>query len=109
MELHGEVALITGACSGIGQGIAKVLAAKGVKVGLAARRTQRLQETANEIREAGGEVLVLQMDVADKASVIQAVEKLITQYGRIDILVNNAGLMPASDIDTLKTMNGKLW
>lgn len=103
MELHGKVALVTGASSGIGQGIAKALAAKGVKVGLAARRTQQLQETANEIRKSGGEALVLQMDVVDKASVMQGVEKLTTQYGGIDILVNNAGLMPASDIDTFKT------
>lgn len=102
MELNGKVALITGASSGIGKGVAIAFAAKGVKVCLAARRTKVLEAIANEIQQAGGEALVVEMDVADKTSVAAGVKQLIDQYGGIDILVNNAGIMPTADIDTFK-------
>src|SRR5688572_29496733 len=103
MNLNGKIALVTGASSGIGAATALKLAAKGVKVGLAARRIDRLQELVSQIKANGGEAVAIQMDVVDPASVQAGVDELITAYGTIDILFNNAGLMPISDIETLKT------
>jgi len=103
MNINGKVALITGASSGIGAATALKLAAAGVKVGIAARRTDRLEALKTEITEKGGEALVIAMDVVDPASVETGVKKLVDAYGSIDILFNNAGLMPLSDVDQLKT------
>lgn len=103
MSLQGKVALITGASSGIGAATALKLAANGAKVGLAARRTERLAALVAEIEKAGGQGIALEMDVVDSASVASGVAKLTEAFGSIDILFNNAGLMPLSDIDALKT------
>lgn len=103
MSIQGKVALITGASSGIGAATALKLAANGAKVGLAARRTERLAELVSEIRKAGGEAVALEMDVVDNGSVTSGVARLAEVFGSIDILFNNAGLMPLSDIDALKT------
>lgn len=104
MELEGKVALVTGASSGIGAATARKLAGKGVKVGLAARRAERLKELQDEIRAAGGEATVIEMDVTDEGSVTSGVTKLLRAYDdRIDVLFNNAGLMPISDVESLKT------
>lgn len=102
MNIQSKVALITGASSGIGAGVAKLLAANGVKVGLAARREDKLKAVLKEIRQAGGEGLVVEMDVVDPAAVKKGVEAVVKAYGTIDILVNNAGLMPLSDVESLK-------
>jgi NADP-dependent 3-hydroxy acid dehydrogenase YdfG len=98
-----KVALVTGASSGIGEATAKKLAGAGVKIGIAARRAERLHALKAEIEQLGGQALVLEMDVADKASVEAGVKKLIEAYGGIDIAFNNAGLMPLSNIDEFKT------
>jgi len=102
MELNGKTAIVTGASSGIGAATAKKLAAHGVKVGLAARRLDRLQALVSEIEAAGGKAIALEMDVTDQASVSAGVATLHKTYGRIDIAFNNAGLMPISDIASLK-------
>ena len=102
MELNGKVALVTGASSGIGAATALKLAANGVKVGLAARRLDKLRALASQIRDAGGQATPLEMDVVEPASVNAGVDRLVAAYGGIDILFNNAGLMPASDVETLK-------
>ncbi|MCC5090466.1 SDR family oxidoreductase [Xanthomonas campestris] len=103
MNLKDKVALVTGASSGIGAATALKLAANGAKVGLAARRTDRLQSLADQITSAGGQALVIEMDVVDPASVQAGATQLADAYGGIDILFNNAGLMPISDIESLKT------
>lgn len=103
MSLQGKVALITGASSGIGAATALKLAANGAKVGLAARRTERLAALVAEIEKTGGQGIALEMDVVDSASVASGVARLADAFGTIDILFNNAGLMPLSDIDALKT------
>lgn len=90
--LRGQTALVTGASSGLGVEFAKVLAAHGAKVVLAARRIDLLEAVAEKITASGGEALPLAFDVADTASfapMIDAVEKL---FGRVSILVNNAGI-----------------
>ena len=102
MDLKSKVALVTGASSGIGAGAAKLLAANGVKVGLAARRDDRLKDILNDIEVAGGEGMVIEMDVTDANSVNKGVKALADAYGTIDILINNAGIMPLSDIENLK-------
>lgn len=102
MQLKGKVALVTGASSGIGEATAVALAAKGIKVGLAARRTDKLEQILSGITARDGEGLVLTMDVADRASVVAGVELLVKTYGKIDILINNAGVMYLSDVDALK-------
>lgn len=102
-NIDGKVALITGASSGIGAATALKLAGAGVKVGIAARRTDRLEALKAEIAKKGGEALTIEMNVVDPASVEAGVKKLIDAYGSIDILFNNAGLMPLSDVDQLKT------
>jgi NADP-dependent 3-hydroxy acid dehydrogenase YdfG len=102
-NITGKVALVTGASSGIGAATALRLAAAGAKVGLAARRSEKLESIKREISAAGGEALVIEMDVVDPASVEAGVQKLIDAFGSIDIVVNNAGLMPLSDLDQLKT------
>lgn len=103
MKLQSKVALITGASSGIGAATAKVLAANGVIVGLAARRKDKLVQLKNEIEEAGGTAMVLEMDVTDNNAVMSGVQTLIDTYGTVDILVNNAGIMPLSDVESFKT------
>ena len=102
MELNDKVALITGASSGIGAATALKLAAQGVKVGLAARRIDKLQALEAQIKAAGGQATSIKMDVVDLASVQAGAEQLVGTYGGIDILFNNAGLMPISDVETLK-------
>ena len=102
MELKGKVALITGASSGIGAATVLKLAAQGVKVGLAARRTAKLQALVAQIEAAGGQALAIEMDVVDANAVKTGVDQLAATYGGLDILFNNAGLMPISDVETLK-------
>lgn len=100
--LSGKVALITGASSGIGAATARRLAAAGVRVGIAARRTDRLAALGEQIIADGGEALAIGMDVGDPASVAAGVSRLVDTFGTLDILVNNAGLMPVSHVDELR-------
>jgi clavulanate-9-aldehyde reducatase len=92
-DLDGTVALVTGASSGIGQATATALAARGASVALVARRTERLDELAAQIREGGGQTVTITADVTDEAQARQAVEKTVQELGRIDTVVNNAGVM----------------
>jgi NAD(P)-dependent dehydrogenase (short-subunit alcohol dehydrogenase family) len=92
-DLTGEVALVTGASSGIGRHLAELLAAAGAKVALAARRVDRLAETARDIAAAGGESLPIACDVTRSDAVAGAVAKAETELGPLTILVNNAGVV----------------
>jgi NAD(P)-dependent dehydrogenase (short-subunit alcohol dehydrogenase family) len=91
-SLEGRVALVTGAGRGIGQAIAKGLAAYGAKVICAARTRSQLDETAAAIEAAGGDARVVEMDVSRLTSIQDGVARSIEADGRIDILVNNAGI-----------------
>lgn len=102
MQLQDKVALITGASSGIGYATALKLAEAGIKVGLAARRTEKLEKLKTIIEQKGGNAIVLEMDVANPNIVNEKVAELLTIYGRMDILFNNAGVMPVSNIDSFK-------
>lgn len=90
-SLKDKVVLITGASSGFGARAAHLFAQEGAKVVLAARRLDRLQKLADEIRDAGGEALAVPVDVANPAEIRIMVESTLDLYGRIDILFNNAG------------------
>ncbi|GAA2976208.1 SDR family oxidoreductase [Streptomyces fulvorobeus] len=101
--LHGKVALVTGASSGIGEATARALAAEGAKVAVAARRTDRLEALRAELEAGGATVLVLPLDVADEQAVHAAVASTVETLGSLDILVNSAGLMllgPVEGADT---------
>jgi NADP-dependent 3-hydroxy acid dehydrogenase YdfG len=91
--LEGTVALVTGASSGIGEATARQLAADGAAVALAARRKERLDVLATEIGNAGGSALVIECDVTKEERATQAVERTVSELGRLDTLVNNAGVM----------------
>lgn len=91
--LAGTVALVTGASSGIGEMTARSLAANGATVALVARRTERLEALASELRDAGWTALVITADLTDVDEARAAVERTVTELGRLDTLINNAGVM----------------
>ena len=99
----GKVVLITGASSGIGEAMARVLAASGAKVVLGARRTERLEKIVAEIRQAGGVAEFRKLDVVDRADVNAFVDFARARFGRVDVIFNNAGVMPVSPMNALKT------
>ncbi|HEV7759500.1 MAG TPA: SDR family NAD(P)-dependent oxidoreductase [Acidimicrobiales bacterium] len=92
-RLDGTVALVTGASSGIGEATARQLARDGATVAVAARRVDRLEGLAKEIGDEGGAALVIEADVTDQEQAIAAVERTVSELGRLDTLVNNAGVM----------------
>ncbi|HEV2110985.1 MAG TPA: SDR family NAD(P)-dependent oxidoreductase [Gammaproteobacteria bacterium] len=92
-RLDGTVALVTGASSGIGEATARSLAARGATVALAARRKDRLEQLAAELKGQGHKALVIETDVTDKQQAQACVERTVMEFGRLDTLVNNAGVM----------------
>jgi citronellol/citronellal dehydrogenase len=89
--MAGQVALVTGSGSGMGRATALEMASCGARLALFARREEPLQETAEMIRAAGGEALVVPGDTRDANSIEIAMERIKDHYGRLDVLVNNAG------------------
>ena len=94
-DLSGQTALVTGASSGLGLRFAKVLAKCGAKVALAARRLDRLEALADEIRKDGGDAVAIEMDATDADQMIASVAKAEAELGLVTILVNNAGIPDA--------------
>lgn len=86
-----KVAIVTGASSGIGEALARLLAQESMSVVLAARRIRRLELIADELRSAGHSVLAVQCDVTKARESEQLIHNAVEQWGRLDILVNNAG------------------
>jgi NADP-dependent 3-hydroxy acid dehydrogenase YdfG len=91
--LSGKVALVTGASSGIGEATAVALAEAGAAVAIGARRKDRLDALAARLREDGGTVLQLDLDVTDEQACADAVRRTREELGGLDVLVNNAGVM----------------
>jgi NADP-dependent 3-hydroxy acid dehydrogenase YdfG len=100
--IEGKVVAITGASSGIGEATALLLAARGARVVLGARRVDKLQELAARIEAAGGQVRFREVDVTKREDVARLVDAACEHFGRLDVLVNNAGVAPISPLDDLK-------
>ena len=99
MENHmDKTILITGASSGIGAGLARELGAAGARILLGARRLDRVEALAGEIKEAGGTAEAMALDVTDRAAMTAFADKAVDLWGRIDVLINNAGIMPLSPL-----------
>jgi len=90
-DLKGKVAVITGASSGLGHQMASALALQGADIAILARRKEKMEIVAEEIRKLGVKCIAVQCDVTDTASITAAVEIVKAEYGKVDILVNNAG------------------
>ncbi|AOW91639.1 short-chain dehydrogenase [Rhodococcus sp. WMMA185] len=90
--LTDRVVVVTGASSGLGVAFAQAAAEAGADVVLAARRTDRLEETAQLVREAGRKALCVATDITDPAQAQNMIDKGMEEFGRVDVLVNNAGV-----------------
>lgn len=101
-DLANKIILITGASSGIGEATARYLGARGGRLMLGARRVDRLERLADEIREGGGEASWRQLDVTSIDSMRGFVTAAQETYGRVDVIINNAGVMPLSKLEVLK-------
>ena len=91
-RLDGKVAVVTGASSGLGVAFAQALAEAGADVALGARRTEMLEQTAEQVRATGRRALTVTTDVSDPESCTALVEAAMAELGRVDVLVNNAGI-----------------
>jgi 3-oxoacyl-[acyl-carrier protein] reductase len=96
MKLEGKVALVTGAGQGIGKEIALAYAREGAKIGVNDKTEERTLSSAEEIRALGHEALPVPADVSSERPVLDMVETMLREFGRIDILVNNAGIFNQS-------------
>jgi NADP-dependent 3-hydroxy acid dehydrogenase YdfG len=100
--ISGKVVAVTGASSGIGEAAARLLAEQGAAVVLGARRTERLDQIAQQIRDRGGRVVSRATDVTRREDLQRLVDAAVTEFGRLDVLVSNAGISkigPMADLD----------
>jgi NADP-dependent 3-hydroxy acid dehydrogenase YdfG len=100
--IEGKVVAIAGASSGIGEATARLLAERGASIVLGARRVERLDDIAREIRDRGGVAVTCRSDVARRADLERLVGVATDEFGRLDVLVSNAGISkigPISDLD----------
>jgi NADP-dependent 3-hydroxy acid dehydrogenase YdfG len=102
-DLHGTVALVTGASSGIGEATARELAGRGAAVAVLARRVERLKALVDRITRDGGTATVAEADVTDPEQVAGAVARTVQTFGRLDILINNAGVARPKPIEDATT------
>jgi NADP-dependent 3-hydroxy acid dehydrogenase YdfG len=91
-SMTGKVVLVTGASSGLGAHFAQVVAAMGASVALGARRTERLEEVVQRIRDLGGRAMAVELDVTSADAVRSALDVVESEFGAITVLVNNAGV-----------------
>ena len=100
--IKGQVAVVTGASSGIGYATSLAIAKAGAKVAAGARRVERLEQLKKEIEKLGGECIIVSCDVTKRGDCENLINSAIKKWNRLDILVNNAGLMPLSFVKNLK-------
>ena len=109
-DLTGQIALITGASTGIGRHLAEGLAARGMAVAGLARGEERLRTAMEEIAAAtGARTLAVAADVSDRESVDAAVARVTDELGRVDLLVNNAGLIDAAEVPLWEADPDQWW
>jgi len=101
-QVSDKVVVITGASSGIGATTATLLAGRGAKVVLGARRQDRLNRIVKDISAAGGTAISVAADVTRRPEVEALVKGAVASFGRVDVMVNNAGVMPMAPIQLLK-------
>lgn len=101
--IEGKVVLITGASTGIGAEVARLLAARGAKVAVAARRADKLEAVVAEIAGKGGIARAYTLDVTDKHQVEAVVAAVVSDFGTLNVLINNAGLMPIRPMSEVNT------
>ena len=101
-NIASKVVVITGASSGLGEATARHLGAAGASLVLAARRGDRLETLAAEIRAKGGKAEVVVADVSRRADVEALAQKAVASFGRIDVMINNAGLMAIAPMSEAK-------
>lgn len=106
IKLTGKVAIVTGAGSGIGQGVARALGAEGMNLVICGRRNEPLKETSRLIEEAGGQVTAIQADISQTPDAQRVVNTALEVFGRVDILINNAGI---SGGDAIHKMTDEDW
>jgi NAD(P)-dependent dehydrogenase (short-subunit alcohol dehydrogenase family) len=94
-SLSGKVALVTGASSGLGAAFAVGLAAAGADVAICARRVDRLEQTAEQVRAAGRRCLAIEADVTSVEDCDRVVREAVETFGAVDVLINNAGIATA--------------
>lgn len=102
MNPNAKVIILTGASSGIGEGIARYLAQQGHLLVLGARRTKRLATLCDELRGEGAHVDYLATDVTQRIDTQKLANFALEKYGRIDVMINNAGVMPLSPMSSMK-------
>ena len=100
-QLAGKTAIITGASTGIGKGIAQAFVKDGANLVVVARNKPRLEATAEELRSQGSTVIAIAADITDEAQVVAMFEQTVQEFGQLDILVNNAGAFDGGPIEAL--------
>jgi NADP-dependent 3-hydroxy acid dehydrogenase YdfG len=100
--INGKVVAITGASSGIGEATALLLAGRGAKVVLGARRTDRLESLVERIEAAGGHAFYIPTDVTRQGYVVNLVKAACARFGKLDVFISNAGIGPISLFDDLR-------
>ena len=103
-RLKDKVVILSGGNSGIGACAAKLFAAEGAKVVISARRVEALEAVAQEIRQAGGEVLAIPCDISKPEQCAAVVAKTVETFGTVDVLVNNAGVLD-SGLDAIEKIS----
>lgn len=102
-DFAGRTAVITGAASGMGAATARLLAARGARVALWARRADRLEELAGKIAAEGGQALAVPVDVTDEAAVAAGAARVRDVFGPVDLVVNAAGVMLPNPVEAGRT------
>lgn len=98
----GKVIAITGASSGIGEGVARLLAKRGARIVVGARRNERLQALVTAIEADGGTARFRSLDVTSQSDAAAFIDFAAREFGQVDVLINNAGVMPLSPMSALK-------